>query len=252
VELRGDARSPLAAKAAVPAAAFAAKGSRSSKRASLQVSEHPTACRSSYVQRCVVSIGYRCLSHRPVRTFRDTPPFHRHSTSNDLFSDGAQVRAAAAPKSTKSTVGKPPAAATKPVTVDLTKPVGPIAKAEKPLKIVFVSTEVAPWSKTGGLGDVVGSLPEELVKRGHKVRATLRFRPVALSPSALSHPSASSRFHPPATHERSRDRPSASWAENGPSDMRNGAFKDGEHVWCRSFVPSAHSWHVLLGGGALG
>jgi len=66
-------------------------------------------------------------------------------------------------------VGKPPAAATKPVTVDLTKPVGPIAKAEKPLKIVFVSTEVAPWSKTGGLGDVVGSLPEELVKRGHKV-----------------------------------------------------------------------------------
>eukprot|EP00976_Prorocentrum_cordatum_P073264 1181015-Prorocentrum_minimum.AAC.3 len=37
------------------------------------------------------------------------------------------------------------------------------------MNIVFVSTEVAPWSKTGGLGDVVGSLPEELVKRGHKV-----------------------------------------------------------------------------------
>lgn len=45
----------------------------------------------------------------------------------------------------------------------------PIAKAEKPMNIVFVSTEVSPWSKTGGLGDVVGSLPEELVKRGHKV-----------------------------------------------------------------------------------
>jgi hypothetical protein len=29
------------------------------------------------------------------------------------------------------------------------------AKAEKPLNIVFVSAEVAPWSKTGGLGDVV-------------------------------------------------------------------------------------------------
>ena len=28
--------------------------------------------------------------------------------------------------------------------------------AEKPLKIVFVSAEVGPWSKTGGLGDVVG------------------------------------------------------------------------------------------------
>lgn len=30
---------------------------------------------------------------------------------------------------------------------------------EKPLKIVFVSAEVAPWSKTGGLGDVAGALP---------------------------------------------------------------------------------------------
>ena len=28
--------------------------------------------------------------------------------------------------------------------------------AERPLKIVFVSAEVGPWSKTGGLGDVVG------------------------------------------------------------------------------------------------
>ena len=28
-------------------------------------------------------------------------------------------------------------------------------KAAKPLNLVFVSAEVAPWSKTGGLGDVV-------------------------------------------------------------------------------------------------
>jgi granule-bound starch synthase len=38
-----------------------------------------------------------------------------------------------------------------------------------PLNIVFVSAEVSPWSKTGGLGDVVGGLPVELAKRGHKV-----------------------------------------------------------------------------------
>jgi len=38
-----------------------------------------------------------------------------------------------------------------------------------PLDIVFVSAEVAPWSKTGGLGDVMGALPQAMAERGHRV-----------------------------------------------------------------------------------
>jgi starch synthase len=37
------------------------------------------------------------------------------------------------------------------------------------MNIVFASSEVYPFSKTGGLADVVGALPEALVKLGHQV-----------------------------------------------------------------------------------
>ncbi len=41
---------------------------------------------------------------------------------------------------------------------------------EAPLNILFASSEVAPFSKTGGLGDVAGALPSALAQRGHNVQ----------------------------------------------------------------------------------
>ncbi len=37
------------------------------------------------------------------------------------------------------------------------------------MRILFVSSEVYPYSKTGGLGDVAGALPAALVRLGHEV-----------------------------------------------------------------------------------
>lgn len=41
------------------------------------------------------------------------------------------------------------------------------------LKILFVSAEVSPFAKTGGLADVAGSLPQELAAQGHEVRVVM-------------------------------------------------------------------------------
>ena len=41
------------------------------------------------------------------------------------------------------------------------------------LKVLFVAAEAVPFIKTGGLGDVIGSLPKELQRQGVDVRVML-------------------------------------------------------------------------------
>ena len=41
------------------------------------------------------------------------------------------------------------------------------------LKVLFATSEVAPLIKTGGLADVAGVLPIELLKLGHRVTLIL-------------------------------------------------------------------------------
>ncbi|CAN6578771.1 unnamed protein product [Malus baccata var. baccata] len=48
------------------------------------------------------------------------------------------------------------------------RPVGKIVCGSG-MNLVFVGAEVGPWSKTGGLGDVLGGLPPALAANGHRV-----------------------------------------------------------------------------------
>ena len=46
-------------------------------------------------------------------------------------------------------------------------------------KVLFVASEVAPYAKSGGLADVAGALPKELLKMGYDISVIMpRYREV--------------------------------------------------------------------------
>ena len=45
------------------------------------------------------------------------------------------------------------------------------------MKVLFVTSEIAPWVKTGGLGDVAAALPPALRQAGIDVRVLVPYYP---------------------------------------------------------------------------
>ncbi|KAM2383427.1 hypothetical protein ACFXTH_040986 [Malus domestica] len=54
-------------------------------------------------------------------------------------------------------------------TVNSTRKTSGVIVCGSGMNIVFLGTEVGPWSKTGGLGDVLGGLPPAMAANGHRV-----------------------------------------------------------------------------------
>ena len=61
-----------------------------------------------------------------------------------------------------------------------------MTKSGSAVKVLFVTTELAPFSKVGGLGDVAGSLPKALRQAGVDVRVVTPAWPGVLESVAAS------------------------------------------------------------------
>src|SRR5688500_2046619 len=63
----------------------------------------------------------------------------------------------------------------------------PVPPSSRRLHVAFVSAELAPYVKTGGLADVSAALPKALARAGHKVTVFLpRYGAIPYPPGAFA------------------------------------------------------------------
>lgn len=84
------------------------------------------------------------------------------------------------------------------------------------MRILFATPEIAPWVKTGGLGDVAGALPQALMAAGHDVRVLVPRYPAL----AAAFPDARPLVHLP-------------WmgGQLPAADLREAVADDGLRLW---------------------
>lgn len=112
-------------------------------------------------------------------------------------------RVSVAPKAAPSAMPSAPSARAD-VVAATAKEEAPASKCREKLNIVMVASECAPFSKTGGLGDVMQSLPKALAERGHRVMVVVpRYKEypeafetgVRMTFNVLGHPTEVGYFH---------------------------------------------------------
>lgn len=141
-----------------------------------------------------------------------------------------------------------------------------------PLKILFVSPEVDPFVKVGGLADMVGSLPKVLAERGHDVRVVCpaygsikinddfraRAEPLGVDVGAATHWGKTWQTHLPDSkvplycleHARFFDRPevyAGPWGDHPDNDLRFTFLCRGALTLCQQMgwipdVVHCHDW----------
>lgn len=92
-----------------------------------------------------ITLRGQSMTHCGLRSFNMVDRLQRRSQSKPVSAKSSKGSQQNAPK---------------------VKPAGKIV-CEKGMSVIFIGAEVGPWSKTGGLGDVLGGLPPALAVSSH-------------------------------------------------------------------------------------